>query len=83
MPIYEYELNDGAKGCVKCRKGIELMQSVSDAPLDKCPRCGSPLHKRISACTVGRSASNLDDRAKSAGFSKLKRLGRGEYEKVY
>ena len=27
--------------------------------------------------------SNLDDRAKAAGFTKLKRLGKGEYERQY
>jgi hypothetical protein len=30
----------------------------------------------------GRSRSGLDDRAGAAGFHKLKRAGRGEYEKL-
>jgi len=32
---------------------------------------------------VGASRSGLDDRAKAAGFTKLKRLGKGEYERQY
>ena len=36
-----------------------------------------------SAAAVGFSQSNLDDRAKAAGFTKLKRLGKGEYERQY
>ena len=35
------------------------------------------------APAIGRSISSLDNRAKAAGFSKLKRLGKGEYEKQY
>lgn len=37
----------------------------------------------ISAAAVGESKSDLDTRAKAAGFKKLKRLGKGEYEKMY
>jgi hypothetical protein len=37
----------------------------------------------ITAPAIGRSKSKLDDRAKSAGFTKLKRIGKGEYEKMY
>jgi len=32
---------------------------------------------------IGRSRSTLDARAKAAGFKKLKKLGRGEYEQQY
>jgi hypothetical protein len=39
--------------------------------------------KLISAPRVGASQSNFDDRAKASGFHKLKKLGKGEYEKQY
>jgi hypothetical protein len=39
--------------------------------------------KVVSRPAVGGSSSGFDDRAKSAGFHKLKRLGKGEYEKQY
>jgi hypothetical protein len=39
--------------------------------------------RQISVPSVGGSKSGFDDRAKNAGFSKLKKLGSGEYEKQY
>ncbi len=59
------------------------MQKLSDEPLKRCPDCGAPVEKQISAPSVGLSRSGLDDRAKNAGFHKLKKLGKGEYEKQY
>jgi len=41
------------------------------------------VRKVVAAAAVGRSQAKLDDRAKAAGFSKLKRIGKGEYEKQY
>lgn len=83
MPIYEYQVKDGHKGCAKCSKPFEVMQALSEPPLQYCPHCGSPLKKLISAPSIGASMSSLDDRAKHAGFHKLKRLGKGEFEKQY
>jgi hypothetical protein len=39
--------------------------------------------KLISTPAIGGSQSGFDDRAKSSGFHKLKKLGTGEYEKLY
>lgn len=83
MPIYEYEAVPGEKGCAYCQNGFETIQSLSEAKLDKCPKCGAKIQRVISAPSVGKSQSSLDDRAKAAGFTKLKRLGKGEYEKQY
>ena len=44
---------------------------------------GPALKKLISAPNVGGSESSADDRAKSAGFHKLKKVSTGEYEKLY
>ncbi len=41
MPIYEFE-------CDECQEVTELWQSMSDAPLEKCPKCGGSVHKLIS-----------------------------------
>ena len=49
----------------------------------KCPKCGGPVARVSSAPALGKSQSSLDDRARAAGFTKLKRLGKGEYEKQY
>ena len=83
MPIYEYEARDAAAQCAACATPFEVLQRMSDAPLAACPKCGAPVRRIISAPAVGASQSGYDGRAKQAGFHKLKRLGRGEYEKQY
>ncbi|MCX6992264.1 MAG: zinc ribbon domain-containing protein [Kiritimatiellaeota bacterium] len=83
MPIREYQVNDPAQGCAACRQPFERLESMQALPLDKCPVCGAPVSRLISAPVVGGSKSSLDRRASQAGFHKLKRLGHGEYEKQY
>ena len=83
MPIYEYQAKDCSKGCDHCRNKFELLQRVSDDVLERCPECCAAVIKLISVHSVGTSQSGFDDRAKSAGFSKLKKIGSGEYEKQY
>lgn len=83
MPIYEYQARDPAQSCEHCVRGFEIIQKIADASLEQCPRCGAPVSKQISAPSVGHSRTGLDDRAKSAGFHKLKRVSKGEYEKAY
>jgi len=41
MPIYEFE-------CRACGKITEVMQKISDAPLEKCPECGGEVAKKMS-----------------------------------
>jgi len=83
MPLYEYQATDPTEGCAHCSERFEYLQKLSDPPLKKCPQCGVSVSKLVSAHSVGASASGLDNRAKSAGFHKLKRLGKGEYERKY
>jgi putative FmdB family regulatory protein len=83
MPIYEYEAKDPERGCALCAHPFDRFHQAGDRPLTVCPQCGGSVVKLISAPSVGSSKSGLDDRAKSAGFTKLKRLGKGEYEKQY
>lgn len=83
MPTYEYQAVESSAGCEKCRDGFDIVQSIHDPKLAVCPECGAPIHRVICAPAIGRSQSGLDDRAKSAGFTKLKRISKGEYEKVY
>lgn len=40
MPIYGYR-------CTECGHELEVFQSMSDAPLRECPRCGGPLRKLL------------------------------------
>ncbi len=83
MPTYEYSAEKASKSCPFCRTGFECAQRLDAAPLARCPRCGAPVRKRVSLPAIGRSRSGLDDRARHAGFKKLKKIGRGEYERQF
>lgn len=83
MPIYEYQSSDVKRACDYCRGGFECLRRLNDPPLERCPCCGARVVKLISAPAVGASQSGFDDRAKSAGFHKLKKISSGEYEKIY
>jgi len=45
MPIYEYQ-------CFACGKALDVLQKMTDPPLQKCPECGGRLKKQISLPTV-------------------------------
>ena len=45
MPLYEYE-------CKKCHHRFEKIQKFSDKMVKKCPQCGGPVEKMISAPAV-------------------------------
>jgi putative FmdB family regulatory protein len=83
MPIREYMATDPAASCDYCRDGFELVEQIDALSVAVCPECGSNVGRQISAPRIKTSESGLDDRAKSAGFKKLKRLGKGEYEQQY
>ena len=83
MPFYRYQATDETNVCLHCGDGFEIRQGVSDPALDACPWCGAPVGRVPSAMAIGFSQSGLDDRAKSLGFSKLERIGKGEYERKF
>ncbi len=62
MPIYEYE-------CDGCQAVHELVQKMSDAPLETCPTCGGRVKKLISLSSFhlkGTGWYNTDYKKKSA-----------------
>ena len=77
MPIYEYELCDG--DCKVCGGKFTLRRPISAAPLTKCPACKKPVRKVFSTFNAPKMLSL--SHAKSKGFTVLKRIGKGEYEK--
>jgi putative FmdB family regulatory protein len=77
MPLYEYELCDG--DCKVCGGKFVLRRPLSAKPLTHCPACKKPVHKVISPFNSPRTLSVSD--AKKAGFTVLKRVGKGEYER--
>jgi len=82
MPIREYIRRDGEPGCDYCSKVFEQLEHPSCPVLEKCPRCRSQVHRVYSAPRV-MNGTHLDDRARKAGFHKLKKISSGEYEKMY
>jgi len=83
MPIYVYKPKDISKSCDSCRKGVEILQRISDKPLNFCPKCGNLVKRVISHISLGESKTGLDRRAKEKGFHKLKKVDKGKYEKLY
>jgi putative FmdB family regulatory protein len=47
MPFYEYE-------CPKCGHHEEVLQSINDKPLTKCPNCGKSGFKKLVSAPVFR-----------------------------
>ena len=80
MPFYEYELCEG--DCSVCGGTFTLRRPLNAPEVTKCPACKKPVRKVISAFNspVKLKPLSISD-AKKAGFTVLKRLGKGEYEK--
>ena len=80
MPIYEYELCDG--DCQVCGGKFSLRRPASRPPLMKCPLCRKPVRKIISQVNSPTKLKPLSiSDAKKAGFTVLKRVGKGEFER--
>lgn len=67
MPLYEYE-------CDACGHRFEVIQKFSDSPIDKCPACGSTVHKLQSAPAFQFKGTGwyATDYAKSGGTAESK-----------
>ena len=80
MPIYEYELCEG--DCVVCRGKFTLNRPLSAKPLTNCPACKKPVRKVLSTFNspIKLKPLSVTD-AKKAGFTVLKRVNKGEYER--
>jgi putative FmdB family regulatory protein len=46
MPIYEYQ-------CSNCGHHLEELQSISEPPLEKCPKCGKNTLKKLIGSGAG------------------------------
>ena len=66
MPIYEYV-------CQKCGHHLEIMQKMSDKPLNKCPECKGKLEKIFSQTSF---------QLKGSGWYVSDYTGRGKSEKA-
>jgi putative FmdB family regulatory protein len=61
VPLYEYECPEHGR--------FELVRKFSDAPLTKCPQCGKPVQKLLSAPAIQFKGSGwyVTDYAKKSG----------------
>ena len=80
MPLYEYELCDGT--CAVCGGKFTLRRSIHAPPLTQCPACKKPVRKIFSSFNTPSllKPTSVSD-AKKAGFTVLKKVGKGEYER--
>jgi putative FmdB family regulatory protein len=80
VPLYEYELCEG--GCKVCGGKFTLRRPLNAKELTQCPACKKPVRKIISTFNSPHKLKPLSiSDAKKAGFTVLKRLGKGEYER--
>jgi putative FmdB family regulatory protein len=80
MPLYEYELCEGE--CKVCGGKFTLRRPLSAPELTKCPACKKPVRKIISTFNSPHKLKPLSiTDAKKAGFTVLKKISKGEYER--
>ncbi|HOX02870.1 MAG TPA: zinc ribbon domain-containing protein [Candidatus Paceibacterota bacterium] len=80
MPLYEYEVCDG--DCAICGGKFTLRRPVDAPELTRCPACKKPVRKIISSFNTPTKLKPLSiSDAKQAGFTVLKRVSKGEYER--
>ncbi|MCU1306458.1 MAG: type antifreeze protein [Acidobacteriaceae bacterium] len=73
MPLYEYQ-------CKKCKHRFEKIQLFSAKPIKKCPECGGPVEKLLSAPAIQFKGTGwyVNDYAKkSAGSQSSSEPGDG------
>jgi hypothetical protein len=66
-----------------CGEGFDHSQKPGDPDLTECPTCGKKVHKEfpsgVNSPKVSKKPSVTE--AKQAGFTVLKKISDGEYEK--
>jgi putative FmdB family regulatory protein len=86
MPTYDYRTTspDTAPEC--CREPFEVVQRMAEDALTKCPKCGGPIERMISApgFTTKKSTKAMmsDANLKRLGFKKMVNEGGGKFRDV-
>lgn len=82
MPIYQYQCASDAH-CEICQDGFELLEKISDVPLNMCPSCKAPMKRVISAPRINTLNANLSaDNVGNKGFTQYRKIAKGQYEKT-
>ncbi|KPJ55774.1 MAG: hypothetical protein AMS16_03685 [Planctomycetes bacterium DG_58] len=84
MPTYVYRKKEGAKGCQHCTEPFEVVQSMKDAPLEKCPECGGPIERVVTTPNIVQSYKSMlgDKNVKRHGFERFVKEEKGRYRKT-
>ncbi|MFO0944951.1 MAG: zinc ribbon domain-containing protein [Planctomycetota bacterium] len=88
MPIYEYQANSSGshQGCDQCRVRFEVFQGIREPALERCPNCGCPIERLVSAPSIHGTGSSNDilsnKNLANKGFTKYQKAGDGYYEKT-
>jgi putative FmdB family regulatory protein len=45
MPTYDYQAEDPARGCERCRDSFEATHGMNETPPAVCPVCGAPVRR--------------------------------------
>jgi putative FmdB family regulatory protein len=61
MPTYEYRALDSKKSCDRCRAGFEIIQRMTEAPLNLCPKCKNAISRVLFAPAVVIKGSPMTD----------------------
>ena len=75
MPIYEYQ-------CSTCGAVREVFAKIPGPDETACGECGGSGRKVVSAPAAPRTNLLSDTNLAEKGFTKYKRAGKGNYEKV-
>ncbi len=81
MPIFRYRPDPSP--CKLCGEGFEITHKATDPDLTECPTCGKKVIKQLptgfNSPKILKKPSTTE--AKQAGFTVLKKISDGEYEK--
>ena len=80
MPLYDYAPVSGK--CGQCNGRFEVMQRLSEAKLKRCPACGKPCERLISAARLGGKYNLTPNKIKDLGMTQYKKAGDGYYERT-
>ncbi len=82
MPIYEYRPVQSTT-CQFCIDGFDILQKLSDSPLELCPKCLQPVRRMISAPNLGKADHSLErSNLEKHGFTRYQKSEKGVYEKT-
>ncbi|MGE0708257.1 MAG: FmdB family zinc ribbon protein [Planctomycetota bacterium] len=88
MPSYAYRATTPEESCERCVERFDVVQKLSEAPLERCPDCGHAVRRvivRSENMTNRRwdSKKQLSDgNLKRLGFKKLVKESDGKYVDV-